>query len=76
MGLRGSVWVCVWERVREGDFVCMNLHVIRSIMTIVCVSLTSCSQYGGDVCGWTLLHPSSRSDWVPHCTGGPGENHQ
>lgn len=34
--------------------------------------LTLFSQYGCDVCCWSVFCPSRWPDWVPHCAGGPG----
>ena len=37
----------------------------------VVISLTISSQYGCNVCGWSVFCPSRWSDWVPHSVSGP-----
>lgn len=37
----------------------------------VVTSLTLSSQYGCDVCGWSVFCPSRWPDWVPHSVSGP-----
>lgn len=75
--LRILLWA--YHRCKDALPVLFSLILAFCLFTFaafVINALTLSSQYGCDVRGWSVLCPSRRVDWVPHCARSPRSDHK